>query len=111
MGCSLGPREGPSSKAPALGGPRWAASISAASNEQDLNAQQINSAINEINSNIQTSASTAEEMSASAEELQEFANKLVENIALFNTQKTVDTKRKKKKRIASKISNTYIFKT
>lgn len=79
------------------------ASISAASNEQDLNAQQINSAINEINSNIQTSASTAEEMAASAEELQEYANKLVENIALFNTQKTVDTKRKKKKRIASKI--------
>jgi methyl-accepting chemotaxis protein len=64
--------------------------IETASNEQDSNAQQINSAITEINGSIQSSAATAEEMSASAEELQRYANDLYENISLFNTSKVIE---------------------
>jgi methyl-accepting chemotaxis protein len=61
-------------------------SITAASSEQSMSAEQINSAINEINLNIQSNATTAEEMSASAEELEKYAAELKENIAFFNTQ-------------------------
>jgi methyl-accepting chemotaxis protein len=57
--------------------------ISTASNEQGLNANQINNAISEININIQSNATTAEEMSASAEELERYASELVSNIAFF----------------------------
>ncbi len=61
------------------------ASIKAASNEQGISSEQINSAIGDINNNIQSNASTAEEMSASAEELERYALELIENISFFKT--------------------------
>lgn len=61
------------------------ASISTASNEQSISAEQINNAISEINLNIQSNATTAEEMAASAKELERYADMLNESIAFFNT--------------------------
>lgn len=58
-------------------------SISTASYEQGLSAQQINNAINEINMNIQSNATTAEEMAASAEELEKYAIELIRSISFF----------------------------
>ncbi len=58
-------------------------SISTASYEQGLSAQQINNAINEINMNIQSNATTAEEMAASAEELEKYAIELINSISFF----------------------------
>ncbi len=58
-------------------------SISTASYEQGLGAQQINNAINEININIQSNATTAEEMAASAEELEKYAIELIRSISFF----------------------------
>ena len=59
-------------------------SISTASYEQGLSAQQINNAINEINMNIQSNATTAEEMAASAEELEKYAIELINSISFLN---------------------------
>jgi methyl-accepting chemotaxis protein len=69
--------------------------ISTASNEQGLNANQINNAISEINVNIQSNATTAEEMSASAEELEKYAEELIKNIAFFKMKNNYMLKKEK----------------
>lgn len=81
------------------------ASISSASYEQGLSAQQINNAINEINMNIQSNATTAEEMAASAEELEKYAVELIRSISFFklkgeqnNTTAKKDTNINKRKK-------------
>lgn len=57
--------------------------ISAANNEQNSGAEQINKALVELDSVIQQNAATSEEMASTAEELSSQAQKLQESIAFF----------------------------
>jgi methyl-accepting chemotaxis protein len=58
--------------------------ISAASKEQTMGADQINSAIQQLNQVIQQNAGAAEEMSSTAEELSSQAEQLQRAISFFN---------------------------
>jgi len=60
--------------------------ISAASNEQNIGADQINQAIQQLDQVIQQNAGAAEEMSATAEELAGQADQLQETISFFRIE-------------------------
>ncbi len=62
--------------------------ISAASKEQTMGADQINSAIQQLNHVIQQNAGSAEEMSSTAEELSSQAEQLQSTISFFKVTET-----------------------
>jgi len=71
--------------------------ITAASNEQNVGADQINTAIQQLNQVVQHNASASEEMSSTSEELSSQAIQLQETITFFNlngkdTTRTVTSK-------------------
>jgi len=70
--------------------------ISAASNEQNTGAEQINQAILQLDQVIQENASASEEMSATAEELSAQAEQLQEAIDFFTVTPVGDAVRTKK---------------
>jgi methyl-accepting chemotaxis protein len=59
--------------------------ISAASNEQNIGAEQINRAIQELDSVIQKNSAASEEMASTSEELSAQAEQLQRSISFFNT--------------------------
>jgi PAS domain S-box-containing protein len=69
--------------------------ISAASNEQSLGAEQINTAIQELEKVIQQNTSSSEEISSTAEELASQAEQLQSTIAFFKTDES-DSMRNRK---------------
>ena len=62
--------------------------ISAASNEQNISAEQINKAIQQLDQVIQQNASSTEEMAATAEELASQAQQLQSTISFFRVAET-----------------------
>ena len=62
--------------------------IAAASEEQTIGAEQINSAILELNRVTQQTASMSEEFSANAKELNQLANNLLKEISYFQVKKS-----------------------
>lgn len=72
--------------------------ITAASNEQDSGAEQINGAIQQLNQVVQQNSSAAEEMSSTAEELSSQAEELQSAIAFF---KVDDTRKRNGTRLQS----------
>ena len=70
--------------------------ISAASQEQDTGANQINGALQQLSLVTQQNSSAAEEMSTSSAELSSQSEKLSEVISFFNTGNSVLSKMKKK---------------
>ncbi|QWR78768.1 methyl-accepting chemotaxis protein [Candidatus Magnetomonas plexicatena] len=71
--------------------------ISAASNEQNIGAEQINKAISQLDQVIQQNAAAAEEMASTSEELTSQADQLQSAIAFFKTGHTASTKKTVKK--------------
>jgi methyl-accepting chemotaxis protein len=63
--------------------------IAAASEEQTIGAEQVNSAILELNRVTQQSASMSEEFSASAQELTQLADHLLKEISYFQIKKSI----------------------
>ncbi|MBF0519274.1 MAG: CZB domain-containing protein [Nitrospirae bacterium] len=62
--------------------------ISAASNEQNIGAEQINKAISQLDQIIQQNASASEEMASTSEELSSQADKLQSAVSFFKTGHT-----------------------
>jgi methyl-accepting chemotaxis protein len=65
--------------------------ISAACNEQNIGAEQINQAIQQLDKVTQQNASASEQMSATSEELAAQAEQLQSNIAYFRLDETVQS--------------------
>jgi methyl-accepting chemotaxis protein len=61
--------------------------IAAASNEQSIGAEQINSAIFQLNNISQQNAVTAEELSASSQEMVRQAEEMEQSLSFFNNEK------------------------
>jgi methyl-accepting chemotaxis protein len=72
--------------------------ISAASKEQTMGADQINSAIQQLNQVIQQNAGAAEEMSSTAEELSSQAEQLQSTISYFKVAETENVSNRATKR-------------
>ncbi len=64
--------------------------ISAASNEQNLGAEQINRAIQQLDQIIQQNASTSEQMASTSEELAQQAEQFQKTISFFKTELSSD---------------------
>ncbi|MCP4114315.1 MAG: HAMP domain-containing protein [Desulfobacteraceae bacterium] len=65
--------------------------INAASNEQNIGAEQINQALSQLDQVIQQNAAAAEEMSSTAEELSAQAEQLQESVGFFKIDNAVKT--------------------
>lgn len=81
--------------------------ISSASNEQNVNANQINKAIQEFNSIVQYNASTAEELSSGSERLASQSVTLEDAINFFNIESDLNDFSEVQSEIMSHISETF----